>query len=46
MPDTCGWLELDNGFLFFTDVEMWRRASGLFGVHADDTVNTNPGGGR
>lgn len=30
--DRCGWLELDNGFLFFTDREMWEKASALFGV--------------
>ena len=27
-----GWLELDNGFLFFTDEDMWRGAAHLFGV--------------
>lgn len=30
----CGWLELDNGFLFFTDEDMWRKACALFGVEA------------
>ena len=30
--DTCGWLELDNGFLFFLDRQMWERACTLFGV--------------
>ena len=30
--EKCGWLELDNGFLFFTDKEMWEKASTLFGV--------------
>lgn len=29
---TKGWLELDNGFLFFTDQTMWEKASGLFGL--------------
>lgn len=27
-----GWLELDNGFLFFTDEAMFRSAAELFGV--------------
>lgn len=30
--DTCGWLELDNGFFFFTDEEMWHKTCKLFGV--------------
>ena len=30
--DVCGWLELDNGFFFFTDREMWERTAALFGV--------------
>jgi hypothetical protein len=30
--EVCGWLELDNGFLFFTDREMWEKACSLFGV--------------
>jgi hypothetical protein len=31
---TCGWYELDNGFFFFTDREMWQRTCALFGVEA------------
>lgn len=31
----CGWLELNNGFLFFTDRRMWEDASQLFGVDVD-----------
>lgn len=27
-----GWLELDNGFLFFTDRDMWEKACRLFGI--------------
>jgi hypothetical protein len=27
-----GWLELDNGFMFFTDEEMWRKTADIFGV--------------
>jgi hypothetical protein len=30
--DTKGWLELDNGFAFFVDEEMWRKTCTLFGV--------------
>lgn len=26
-----GWLELDNGFMFFTDKEMWEQTCKLFG---------------
>lgn len=29
---TCGWLELDNGFMFFTDQTMWYGACHLFGI--------------
>ena len=35
---TCGWLELDNGFLFFTDREMWEKACTLFGVDTTAAV--------
>lgn len=28
----CGWIELDNGFMFFTDEKMWRISCKLFGV--------------
>ncbi len=27
-----GWLEIDNGYMFFTDEKMWRGACQLFGV--------------
>jgi len=30
--DNCGWLELDNGFMFFTDYEMYVKMGELFGV--------------
>jgi rhodanese-related sulfurtransferase len=30
--ETCGWLELDNGFFFFTDEQMWRDTAAIFGV--------------
>jgi hypothetical protein len=33
-PRTAGWLELDNGFLFFIDREMWEGTARLFGVEA------------
>lgn len=32
--EICGWLELDNGFFFFTDREMWEHTARLFGVEA------------
>ncbi len=28
----CGWLEISNGFFFFTDREMFEQVCGLFGV--------------
>jgi len=28
--DVCGWLELDNGFMFFTDEDMWSKTAELF----------------
>jgi hypothetical protein len=28
----CGWLELDNGFFFFTDAEMFKKTKQLFGL--------------
>lgn len=31
-PRACGWLELDNGFMFFTDRDMWAATCSLFGV--------------
>jgi hypothetical protein len=33
--DVCGWLELDNGYFFFTDVEMWQTTAELFGVETN-----------
>lgn len=30
----CGWLELDNGFMFFTDQDMFDGACRLFGVES------------
>ena len=35
----CGWLELDNGFMFFTDEEMWRKAAELFGAAVLDDLD-------
>lgn len=29
----CGWLELDNGFMFFTNREMFKQVAELFGVN-------------
>lgn len=31
-PRTRGWLELDNGFFFFADPDMWAATATLFGV--------------
>lgn len=31
-PDVQGWLELDNGFLFFTDQQMFTKTCDLFAV--------------
>jgi len=36
---TCGWLELDNGFFFFTDAEMWVKTCAIFGVEAKSEVS-------
>ena len=30
--DVVGWLELDNGFMFFTDEKMWRGSCKWFEV--------------
>jgi len=35
--DTVGWLELSNGFAFFTDRSMWERTCDLFGVKREGT---------
>ena len=35
--EICGWLELDNGFMFFTDRTMWEGACSLFGVKCEAT---------
>lgn len=35
---TRGWLELDNGFFFFTDREMWEKTRALFGVKVPSDV--------
>ncbi len=31
-PEIAGWLELDNGFFFFLDREMWEKTAELFGI--------------
>lgn len=31
-PRVVGWLELDNGFFFFIDKEMWEKTAELFGL--------------
>lgn len=30
-----GWFELDNGYFFFIDKEMWQKTSELFGLKTD-----------
>jgi hypothetical protein len=30
--ETVGWIELDNGFMFFTDLEMYNSVCNLFGI--------------
>lgn len=30
-----GWLELDNGFLFFADRDMWAATAAVFGIEVD-----------
>jgi hypothetical protein len=32
----CGWLELDNGYAFFTDLDMFVKTCELFGVATDE----------
>ena len=34
---TCGWLEISNGFMFFTDAVMWEKSCALFGVLTEAT---------
>lgn len=31
-PGVAGWLELDNGFFFFLDKEMWKKTADMFGL--------------
>ena len=34
-----GWLELDNGFSFFIDEDVWRRTCAVFGVELLDAAS-------
>lgn len=34
--EACGWLELDNGFMFFTDKDMFDGVCRIFGVGTED----------
>ena len=34
--NVCGWLELDNGFFFFTDKEMFEKVAALFEVEVSN----------
>lgn len=38
---TRGWLELDNGFFFFTDHEMFEKTCALFGTAAPQPTKTD-----
>jgi hypothetical protein len=38
--NVCGWLELDNGFFFFTDADMFNATARLFGVNLDAAVTS------
>jgi hypothetical protein len=29
---TLGWLEINNGYMFFVDKEMWKKTCALFGI--------------
>lgn len=35
----CGWLELDNGFFFFTDRSMFEATAELFGVQVKEAAS-------
>ncbi len=37
--EVCGWMELDNGFFFFTDRAMWSATCDLFGI---ETAEVQP----
>lgn len=39
-----GWLELDNGFMFFTDHDMWAKTCQLFGLEIDPVSRIIKGG--
>lgn len=32
----CGWIEIDNGFMFFTDRNMWLQVCALFEITAKE----------
>ncbi len=36
IPETAGWLELNNGFMFFIDRLMWVNTATLFGVNTTE----------
>ena len=39
--DPFGWLELDNGFMFFLDKEMYEKSCQLFEILPRIVKNTN-----
>lgn len=36
--ETRGWLELDNGYMFFVDVDMWTQTCSLFGLDTTEQL--------
>ncbi len=36
--DNIGWLELDNGYVFFTDEEAFQKTINLFGIKITEEV--------
>lgn len=38
MKKTKGWIELNNGFMFFVDKEMFQKTTTLFGVNLKDEI--------
>lgn len=36
----CGWLELNNGYFFFTDEEMWKKTVALFKGDSDGNIRS------
>lgn len=39
---TCGWLELDNPFMFFSESGMWAAFCGMFGITVPSHADVSP----